>query len=129
MTLHVLSSIMSQSYTDPWLLKSAFLWLHSVQDSDGGFDSLSDARLVTTSFILTCFLATFALDALDYFKIRTGGYRCSVLVSELNLNGASGEYKAAVLSLVNCLILGTEVLRLRHSIRNELIGKTWFSLS
>jgi hypothetical protein len=70
-----------------------------------------------------------ALDALDYFKIRTGGYRCSVLVSELNLNGASGEYKAAVLSLVNCLILGTEVLRLRHSIRNELIGKAWFSLS
>ena len=54
MTLHVLSSIMSQSYTDPWLLKSAFLWLHSVQDSDGGFDSLSDVRLVTTSFILTC---------------------------------------------------------------------------
>lgn len=58
LTIHALSSITLQRYSDPYLLKSALTWMHSQQIEDGSFADGSDAtlneRIETTSFILTC---------------------------------------------------------------------------
>jgi len=47
-------------------------------------------------------------------------YRLNVLVSELQLS-ETDEYKKTVLCLINCLILGSEDIWARHSMRCELI--------
>jgi len=76
-----------------------------------------------------------AVDALDYLRGgRIGAvHRCAVLVAELGLAEATVEYKTAVLSLVNCLVLANPEPRWRHSIRSELIGpylkNTFYCLS
>lgn len=52
---------------------------------------------------------------------RTKMYRCAILVSEMIAVDLI-EYKTAILCFVNCLILGTEEIWSRHSIRSEVIG-------
>ena len=59
LTVHALSSITLQRYSDPGLLKSALTWMHSQQNEDGSFaDSANNATLSekidTTAFVLTC---------------------------------------------------------------------------
>lgn len=43
------------------------------------------------------------------------------MISELKAADIT-EYKAAILGFANCLILGTEEIWMRHSIRSEMIG-------
>lgn len=52
---------------------------------------------------------------------RTKMYRCAILVSEI-IAADLIEYKTAILCFINCLILGTEEIWTRHSIRSEVIG-------
>lgn len=52
---------------------------------------------------------------------RSKIFRFAVLVSEL-IAAELVEYKTAILCFVNCLILGTEEIWIRHSIRSELIN-------
>ena len=58
LTVHALSSITLQRYSDPDLLKSALTWMHGQQNEDGSFaDGLNvtlSQRIETTAFILTC---------------------------------------------------------------------------
>ena len=60
LTVHALSSITLQRYSDPGLLKSALTWMHGQQNEDGSFDDVIanstslNKRIGTTAFVLTC---------------------------------------------------------------------------
>lgn len=48
-------------------------------------------------------------------------HRFAILMTELKLS-ETDEYNTTVISLINCLILGSEDIWTRHSMRCELIG-------
>lgn len=58
LTVHALSSITLQRYSDPGLLKSALTWMHGQQTEDGSFADGANAtlgeRIDATAFVLTC---------------------------------------------------------------------------
>lgn len=59
LTVHALSSITLQRYSDPGLLKSALTWMHGQQNEDGSFaqngsNASVTERIDTTAFVLTC---------------------------------------------------------------------------
>ena len=60
MVLNVLNAINYDSFVDPWLFKSALLWLHSVQREDGSFSehfnasTVGNSSVIASSFVLIC---------------------------------------------------------------------------
>jgi len=76
-----------------------------------------DARV---KFTLTCFKC---------FQRKSGArYRFKFIVDELGENGASREYKTAVLAFINCLILATPDLRERIRVRSQFIALTLLTI-
>lgn len=78
LTVHAMSTIKSQSYSDPTLLKSALIWMHGQQNDDGSFSSSSsddpaDRRNVT-SFVLAC-LADVQHDDIVLYQLISAGQR------------------------------------------------------
>ncbi|XP_057381255.1 uncharacterized protein LOC130703811 [Daphnia carinata] len=87
LTVHALSSITLQRYSDPGLLKSALTWMHGQQNEDGSFADGSNAtvseRIETTSFILTC-LSDVQHDDIVLFQVSSAAQR--FLERELAVN-------------------------------------------
>lgn len=76
--IQALDTIKLQSYVDPWLLKSAFKWLHSVQHQDGSFachaNASVPARISTTAFVLTC-LSNIQHDDIVLYQVSSAAQR------------------------------------------------------
>ncbi|PIO29296.1 hypothetical protein AB205_0107280, partial [Aquarana catesbeiana] len=63
-----------------------------------------------------------ALDALEHYKaVKNQQYRFSVIMSELSATD-NVPYMVTLLSVINAIIFGTEELRIRVQLRNEIIG-------
>ncbi|XP_077322934.1 inverted formin-2 isoform X2 [Lithobates pipiens] len=63
-----------------------------------------------------------ALDALEHYKaVKNQQYRFSVIISELSATD-NVPYMVTLLSVINAIIFGTEELRIRVQLRNEIIG-------
>ena len=77
-TIQALDTIKLQSYVDPWLLKSAFEWLHSVQHEDGSFachvNASMPARISSTAFVLTC-LSDIQHDDIVLYQLSSAAQR------------------------------------------------------
>lgn len=77
-TVQALDTIKLQSYVDPWLLRSAFEWLHSVQREDGSFACHANAsvraRISSTAFVLTC-LSDIQHDDIVLYQLSSAAQR------------------------------------------------------
>ncbi|KAK6172315.1 hypothetical protein SNE40_016001 [Patella caerulea] len=69
-----------------------------------------------------------ALDALDTFKtMKKQRYRFSIIVNELK-NAELLPYKTTLMAFINCILVGTEELQERISIRNQFIGLNFLDI-
>ncbi|ESP03682.1 hypothetical protein LOTGIDRAFT_224207 [Lottia gigantea] len=69
-----------------------------------------------------------ALDALDTFKtMKKQRYKFSVIVNELK-NAELVPYKTTLMAFVNCILVGTDDLQERVSIRNQFIGLNFLDI-
>ncbi|XP_050417199.1 inverted formin-2 isoform X2 [Patella vulgata] len=69
-----------------------------------------------------------ALDALDTFKtMKKQRYRFSIIVNELK-NAELLPYKTTLMAFINCILVGTDELQERISIRNQFIGLNFLDI-
>ncbi|XP_046454359.1 C3 and PZP-like alpha-2-macroglobulin domain-containing protein 8 isoform X2 [Daphnia pulex] len=123
LTVHALSSITLQRYSDPDLLKSVLTWMHGQQNDDGSFadgpNVTQRQRIETTAFILTC-LSDVQHDDIVLFQVSSAAQR--FLEREL---AASREMKTivpiATAVLVSHSSAWPETLAKLDSVYDELI--------
>ncbi|XP_047193594.1 inverted formin-2 isoform X2 [Scophthalmus maximus] len=109
--------------------------IHFIIDNEGYIRKLSQALDTSNTMVkkqvfeLLAALSMFstdghclALDSLDHYKgVKTQQYRFSVIMNELQATD-NVPYMVTLLSVINALIFGTDILRHRDKMRKEFIG-------